>query len=104
MTNAEMWSICAQAAGMLDKAECDWHSLSAVEDRLWPLVQELDQATPFTGAGFLHLHVLRSSLLWVRHHAYDALESELESRLAVALRSAMSTLEWLEQVSGRVGA
>jgi hypothetical protein len=107
MTNAEMWKICVQAASMLDGAASDWRRLLAIETTLSPLATELDRAVAANNSGSRRvramarmdpdLSLLQSALSWVRQHEYDALESELESRLEGALVSAMNTLHTWQQ-------
>jgi hypothetical protein len=107
MTGSDMWKVCIQAANMLDGAASDWRRLLAIQDTLWPLATELHQAAPANDTcsrDLRHsarvdpdLHLLQTSLSWIRRHEFDALESELESRLDVALVSAMNTLANREQ-------
>jgi hypothetical protein len=107
MADMDMWKVCIQAANMLDGAGSDWRRLLAIEDRLWPLATALDQAAAATKTGspdLRHsarvdpdLRLLQSSLSWIRRHEYDALESDLKSRLDVALVSAMNTLAHRDQ-------
>jgi hypothetical protein len=107
MTGATMWQVCAQAAQMLDAASSDWRRLLEVEDTLWPLATALERASGGSGGGHSRarstrqadpdLALLHSSLTWFREHEYDALETELQRQLDIALRCAIAILDRLDQ-------
>lgn len=107
MTYAEMVNVCARTALELDTAADDWRRLLEIGETLWPLATELAGATAASSAyarGTPEMHRaggdvrrLSSSLAWVHEHANDALETELRSKLDIALRSAMGALDYLEK-------
>lgn len=105
MRDADRWGVLAEAATLLDAADCDWRTLQHTEELLASLASELDQVSTEETAHTHHgvsarhtdadLRSLRGSLAWVRRHEYDALESELQKQLDSALRCALRMLDWL---------
>lgn len=107
VTQEAMWTVCGQAALMLDAAACDWRRLLEIEETLWPLAAELAGATAewsmrsddrrAVRRAKADVRLLRCCLSWVHLHAYDALESELQNQLHVALHAATDALDLLDQ-------
>lgn len=100
--------LCAEAATMLDVPNCDWRTLQQIEGLLSALSTQIQRASAAETAVSPDLSsarrvgsdllVLQSSLSWVRQHAYDALESELQNRLETALQCAADMLDQLERL------
>jgi hypothetical protein len=106
MTDVDMWGVLAQAATILDSADCDWRTLQQIESLLSALSTELERLSAAESArsqdrssarqGDSDLLSLRDSLAWVRRHEYVAQESELQKQLETALRCALGTLDRLD--------
>lgn len=93
---------------MLDVPNCDWRTLQQIEGLLSALSTQIQRASAAETAVSPDLSsarrvgsdllVLQSWLSWVRQHAYDALESELQNRLETALQCAADMLDQLERL------
>lgn len=79
----------------------DWHRLIAIEETLSPLATSLTATVSSTRADNFRdvkqakadVRLLRNSLTWVQRHRYDALETDMQKQLDIALRSAMAALD-----------
>jgi hypothetical protein len=106
VTYDDMWRVCSRVAILMDDANYDWHRLFAIEDTLWPLATDLTATV--SGARVMntddirraesHLRLVTTSLTWVRRHRCDALETDMQRHLDVALRSVIDALDRLQAV------